>query len=101
MKKMKFLGLCLCLVAPLTSLVAKDKYKYDYIIVGNGSAGAILARKLSDNNKKKVLVLEAGINLNNDPQVLAASLSYFSTVIGNLTNNPLYAYTYVVQTAGN
>lgn len=32
--------------------------KYDYIIVGAGLAGGILARKLTENNKKKVLIVE-------------------------------------------
>ena len=32
--------------------------EYDYIIIGAGLAGGILARKLAENNKKKVLIVE-------------------------------------------
>lgn len=36
---------------------------FDYIVIGAGTAGGIIAEKLSDDHRTSVLVLEAGTNM--------------------------------------
>ncbi len=67
----------------------------DYIVVGNGTAGAVVARSLSDNHKNSVLCLEIGRNRTTDPAVTSPN-PFDPLYFNDLTIDARYAVTYPV-----
>ncbi|KAL1835765.1 hypothetical protein VTJ49DRAFT_6095 [Mycothermus thermophilus] len=47
---------------------------FDYIVVGGGTAGLVVANRLSENSNVRVLVIEAGADKTADPLVLTPGL---------------------------
>jgi choline dehydrogenase len=64
--------------------------EYDYIIVGAGSAGCVLANRLSENPSNRVLLLEAG-GRDNSPWI-HIPVGYFKTM-----HDPAYDWCYLTE----
>ena len=47
---------------------------YDFVIIGGGTAGLVVAARLTEDPDVQVLVLEAGENYLNDPRVIIPAL---------------------------
>ncbi len=76
-----------CLLA-LHPLVARP-HRADYVVVGVGTAGATVAKKLSDDKKTSVIALHSGKNLTSDPWISFAA-NATTTVPFAIVGPPLY-----------
>lgn len=55
-------------------IACQKKNIFDYIVIGAGTAGGVIAKELTDDKKTSVLVLEAGTNMpNNSPSIATAN----------------------------
>lgn len=67
----------------------------DYVIVGVGTAGAVLAKKLSDDKKTSVVALHNGENLTQDPLIKFsdnAGITVLSALLGELDPSINFLY---------
>jgi choline dehydrogenase len=65
----------------------KDQKVFDYIIIGAGTAGGVIAKELSDDRHNSVLVLEAGTNMTKELSNPDLLVSLFNSTDNRISFN--------------
>jgi choline dehydrogenase-like flavoprotein len=63
------------MASPESSSVAGLADEYDFIIIGGGTAGLVLAARLTENPQLQIVVIEAGANRLSDPRITTPGLA--------------------------
>ncbi|KAJ7148660.1 aryl-alcohol oxidase [Mycena crocata] len=86
------LGISACIAACVAKVYESvsdlPTLAYDFVIVGGGTAGNVVASRLSENPNFRVLVLEAGVS---NEGVLDSIIPFF---VGNLLGPTIYEWNY-------
>lgn len=72
--------------SPIISSIRGEEF--DFIIVGGGTAGLVLASRLTEDPNVRVIVVEAGAERLDDPQILTPGM------VGTLPGDPKYDWDY-------
>jgi choline dehydrogenase-like flavoprotein len=78
--------------SPLSSAI-HNKYcnlTADYVIIGVGTAGGLMANRLSADLKTSVIALHSGQNLTEDPEIKFSSNAIFTVLTGLFGSSSLY-----------
>ncbi|KAF2136956.1 GMC oxidoreductase [Aplosporella prunicola CBS 121167] len=65
--------------------------EFDFVIVGGGTAGLVVAARLSEDPSKTIAVIEAGANRKGDPRIDVPGL------MGTLYEDPAYDWSYITE----
>ncbi|KAH7066396.1 choline dehydrogenase-like protein [Paraphoma chrysanthemicola] len=68
------------------ALAASVSQEYDYIIVGGGITGLVVANRLSEDKNKSILVIESGESVDNDGTMIPYKANDFTASAGLLWN---------------
>jgi len=79
-----------CFAANVQASSGVDGNIADYVIVGVGTAGAVLARKLTDDKKTSVIALHTGENFTNSFILKYSKNTIFSVLAGLLGGTPTF-----------
>jgi len=79
------------MTGPTTSVLDLPGMSFDIIIVGGGTAGLVVANRLSEDPALQVLVIEAGADRCDDPRITTPGLAV------SLLGDPEYDWRFVSE----
>lgn len=79
------------MTGPVTSPLELPDIDADIIIVGGGTAGLVVASRLSEDPSLQILVIEAGADRHDDPRVTTPGLAV------SMLDDPIYNWQFLSE----